>query len=64
MAENKKELIAVPIGTTPSWKLKWTNGGELPKELSGKYTSQYKAEQSAQLYLIKRNAKTKRNKRA
>lgn len=37
--------------------IKWVGGGEIPKELSGLYTSLHEAKQAANDYLIKRDTK-------
>lgn len=46
------------------FRLKWAGGGEMPKELSGLYTSFKDAEKAAEQYLAKRDGNGKDNARA
>lgn len=54
MKTNKKLLVRNKVGT-PHFKVIYEGGGELPKDLSGLYTSKNQAEKAIQLYLIKRD---------
>lgn len=50
---NKKELKIEGVGGL--YKLRWEKGGEMPKALSGLYTSKHEAEHAAKHYLNSRD---------
>lgn len=50
---NKKELKIKGEGNL--YKLYWENGGEVPKALSGLYTSRHEALHAASIYLQSRD---------
>lgn len=56
MSDTKKEFKYTSQGRLIV--IKWAGGGEIPKELSGLYTSLHEAKQAANEYLIKRDTKT------
>lgn len=53
----RKKLVIRNVVGTPSYFIKFENGGELPKYLSGVYTSMKIAQQAIDSYLIKMNRK-------
>lgn len=62
----KKELVKYQVGN--ALKIKFAGGGELPRELSGSYTSHPEADYAIARYLKKRDgegdAKTKTRSRS
>lgn len=52
--ENKKDMVVMRKDGTSLWVIGFENGGEVPKELSGMYTSIPVAEQAIKHYLSKR----------
>lgn len=50
MAE-RKELIAIRQDSGPLYRIKYRNGGELPKDLTGLYTSEKKGIHAITAYL-------------
>lgn len=54
----KKEFNARPVNNnTHLWELYYENGGEVPQELSGMYTSKSEALTAGKKYIEKRDAK-------
>lgn len=61
MAATKKEFKYTSEGRL--FRIKWAGGGEMPKELSGLYTSLPAAKKAADEYLNKRDTDAKGNPR-
>jgi len=57
MVENKK-LLTMNIPGTPHLRVYFEGGGEVPKDLSGAYTSQAQADKAILKYLSNRDKKT------
>lgn len=52
-----KKFISIPLGNIPGRRVKIEGGGEVPKVLSGTYTSKEEADQAINMYLrTRRNA--------
>ena len=55
MAESRgrteRELISEPIPNSAMWKIKWKNGGEVPKVLHGAFTSKHEIQKQINNYL-------------
>lgn len=54
--EGGKEIKAVKDEWGNFWSIAFTSGGQLPKELTGTFTDQHKAEQAIVIYLAKQEA--------
>lgn len=54
-----KELVTYTIGNL--YKLKWAGGGELPKALTGSYTSEAAALKAGDAYIASRPKKVTKN---
>ena len=53
--KNKKELLIRNSNGRSIYEVYYENGGELPKDLSGLYTSHSEAQKAINQYLIKRD---------
>lgn len=61
MAKVKKELITFYVGSLV--RIRYDGGGELPKELTGEFTSVKEAERNIAVYLNKRDGAKKNGRR-
>lgn len=53
----RKKLKILPVKGQPSYYIKFENGGEMPRDLLGIYTSEKIAQKAIDSYLIKMNRK-------
>ena len=53
--KNTKQLLTKPSVIGSTYTVKYEGGGELPRDLSGVYTSEKEAQKAINLYLIKKN---------
>jgi len=51
----EKDLIVVPIRETGHFRFKLSNGGEVPKELKGSFTSKRAIDHAVELYKTRVN---------
>lgn len=61
MAESKTLTIR-PVKDTMYVHIKWSNGGQLPAQLEGFYTSSVEAQKAIDRYTTPKNAKASRTK--
>lgn len=54
LQKGRKKLKVV--GEMGYFRAKWTNGGRLPKEILGKFTSRHAAEEAVQVWIARREA--------
>lgn len=53
-AEDKANLVVLPVDNSPLFRVGFDKGGVVPKELQSLYTSKLVATQAIQSYLAKR----------
>jgi hypothetical protein len=53
--QNGRKKLKV-VGEMGYYRAKWSNGGRLPKEILGKFTSRHAAEEAIKVWLVRREA--------